>query len=234
MRHDSLFCSSWNETHVPFQSPFPLSKTLSSSSFSSFPLLLSYPLYKIRSLSNKTHTVFLDLPCCRLPSLRDILPRSLRSRRSPSNKTHSVLIHLVVILLALVLSFFFFLLSLSLSILYFLTLFLRAFFHARPPRPWPRVLHARTRACVQTCVRAKVPRFSTESVESHLLLFPTRSLCPSASTCISAILGSLHPTIDVRNATTPRPDRIGRDDFIRSRATLRAASRRAPRYNVRK
>jgi len=37
---------------------------------------------------------------------------------------------------------------------------------------------ARARERAPVCVRAKIPRFSTESVESHLLLFPTRSLCP--------------------------------------------------------
>lgn len=68
-----------------------------------------------------------------------------------------------------------------------------SFTHAHRGRDHVFYTRVRVRASARAFVRvrAKIPRFSTESVESHLLLFPTRSLCPPASTCISAILGSL-------------------------------------------
>lgn len=178
-----------NETHVPFQSPFPLSKTSSSSSSSflsfSVPSLIPYIRYvllqtkRIRSLS-----IF-----------------SLRFRRAASNKTS--------LYPSRPFSFF-----QRRCILFLLSPFTSepSFTHAH--RGPDHVFHtrvrvrafARPRACVCAYVQ-KVPRFSAESVESHLLLFPTRSLCPPASTCISAILGSLR--LRSTRATPPYHARSG-------------------------
>lgn len=167
----------------PFNSPFTLNKTVL--------LLLSqfslYPLYKIHSSSNKTYTVFLDKPSTpRLPLsfLQEILSRSLRSRRSPSDKTCSVFIPLKPFP-SFERRYVLFLLSRSSTPSPFP--FEPSFTHAHRGRDHVFYTRVRVRAFVR--VRAKIPRFSTESVESHLLLFPTRLLCPPAS--ISAILGSL-------------------------------------------
>lgn len=121
-----------NETHVPFQSPFPLSKTLSSSSsffFLTFsvPSLISYIRYVL--LQTK-HIRSLSIFSPRLAS-------SLFTRYSLAPFAFVVLLPIKRLFIPLALSrpssvcegasFFF-----SPDRL---PLYLRAFFHARPPRP---------------------------------------------------------------------------------------------------
>jgi len=207
-RSTSPFCSSPDETHAPLQ--FLLSPVLKLYSRVLFPSLIPYTRYLLFRAKRMHGLSRFSLPFWRdtlLPPSPDSLilappppppmkcvpslflsPFSAFQRACAFSSLDRAYLSLSPPPLSL---------SLSLSPFPFESSFTHAHrgrdhvFHTRVRvRAFAR---ARSRSAV--CVRAKIPRFSTESVESHLLLFPTRSLCPppASSTCISTILGRLGP-----------------------------------------